>query len=214
MSARVFIDGAVGTTGLEIRERLAGRADITQIILDEDRRKDAKARAEAINDADFVILCLPDTASREAASGRQRITKSASLIASARACASLRRSSSRTIWLMSARPASRSRISRPVVPTAPSMKTRAVTMPPVQVRLRRDTRPARSRVPSPRHCRRPVRKPRTRRLGRVRCTFPNRSRALRARLRRAPKPSGPAPRSAARTPDRPGARRRDHDAPH
>jgi N-acetyl-gamma-glutamyl-phosphate reductase len=68
MSARVFIDGAVGTTGLEIRERLAGRADITQIILDEDRRKDAKARAEAINDADFVILCLPDAASREAVS--------------------------------------------------------------------------------------------------------------------------------------------------
>ena len=68
MSARVFIDGAVGTTGLEIRERLAGRADISQIILDEDRRKDAKARAEAINDADFVILCLPDAASREAVS--------------------------------------------------------------------------------------------------------------------------------------------------
>lgn len=68
MSARVFIDGAVGTTGLEIRERLAGRADITQIILDEDRRKDAKARAEAINDADFVVLCLPDAASREAVS--------------------------------------------------------------------------------------------------------------------------------------------------
>jgi len=68
VTARVFIDGAVGTTGLEIRERLAGRADISQIVLDEDRRKDAHARAEAINDADFVILCLPDAASREAVS--------------------------------------------------------------------------------------------------------------------------------------------------
>ncbi|MDF0488609.1 N-acetyl-gamma-glutamyl-phosphate reductase [Sphingomonas sp. H39-1-10] len=66
MSTRVFIDGAAGTTGLEIRERLAGRADIEQIILDDERRKDARARAEALNAADFVILCLPDAASREA----------------------------------------------------------------------------------------------------------------------------------------------------
>jgi N-acetyl-gamma-glutamyl-phosphate reductase len=66
MSASVFIDGAVGTTGLEIRERLAGRADIIVIALDEGRRKDAGARAEALNSADFVILCLPDDAAREA----------------------------------------------------------------------------------------------------------------------------------------------------
>ena len=62
----VFIDGAVGTTGLEIRERLAGRTDITLALLAEDRRKDPAARREALNDADFVILCLPDDASREA----------------------------------------------------------------------------------------------------------------------------------------------------
>jgi N-acetyl-gamma-glutamyl-phosphate reductase len=62
----VFIDGAAGTTGLEIRERLAGRADLQVITLPEERRKDATARAEALNDADFVILCLPDEAAREA----------------------------------------------------------------------------------------------------------------------------------------------------
>jgi N-acetyl-gamma-glutamyl-phosphate reductase len=66
MSATVFIDGAVGTTGLEIRDRLSGRADFVLIALDEDRRKDAGARRAAINDADFVILCLPDAAAREA----------------------------------------------------------------------------------------------------------------------------------------------------
>jgi N-acetyl-gamma-glutamyl-phosphate reductase len=64
--ATVFIDGAVGTTGLEIRERLAGRGDVTLAILDEARRKDAAARREALNDADVVILCLPDDAAREA----------------------------------------------------------------------------------------------------------------------------------------------------
>ena len=62
----VFIDGAAGTTGLEIRERLAGRSDLAVITLPEERRKDARARAEALNDADFVILCLPDEAAREA----------------------------------------------------------------------------------------------------------------------------------------------------
>lgn len=66
MSASVFIDGAAGTTGLEIRERLSGRAGLSLVILDEARRKDRAARREALNDADFVILCLPDDAAREA----------------------------------------------------------------------------------------------------------------------------------------------------
>lgn len=62
----MFIDGAAGTTGLEIRERLAGRDDLSLITLDQALRKDARARAEALNDADVVILCLPDDAAREA----------------------------------------------------------------------------------------------------------------------------------------------------
>lgn len=66
MTISVFIDGAVGTTGLEIRERLSNRADIALVTLDDDRRKDAAARAQALNDADIVILCLPDDAARDA----------------------------------------------------------------------------------------------------------------------------------------------------
>lgn len=66
MTQTVFIDGAAGTTGLEIAERLAGRTEFSLITLDEARRKDAAARAEALNAADFVILCLPDDAAREA----------------------------------------------------------------------------------------------------------------------------------------------------
>ncbi|WP_375251291.1 N-acetyl-gamma-glutamyl-phosphate reductase [Sphingomonas sp.] len=66
MTISVFIDGAVGTTGLEIRERLSNRADIALVTLDDDRRKDAAARAQALNDADIVILCLPDEAARDA----------------------------------------------------------------------------------------------------------------------------------------------------
>lgn len=63
---RIFIDGSAGTTGLRIRERLAGRNDISLLALPEDRRKDEKARREAINSADIVFLCLPDDAAREA----------------------------------------------------------------------------------------------------------------------------------------------------
>ncbi|MGB7411014.1 MAG: N-acetyl-gamma-glutamyl-phosphate reductase [Sphingopyxis granuli] len=66
MTHTVFIDGAAGTTGLEIAERLAGQAEFTLLTLDNARRKDAAARHEALNAADFVILCLPDDAARQA----------------------------------------------------------------------------------------------------------------------------------------------------
>lgn len=66
MTVRVFIDGAVGTTGLEIRERLGGRAGIEPLILADADRKDPRKREDALNSADFVILCLPDDAAREA----------------------------------------------------------------------------------------------------------------------------------------------------
>jgi N-acetyl-gamma-glutamyl-phosphate reductase len=62
----VFIDGAVGTTGLEIADRLAGRSEFALLTLDEARRKDPAARREALNQAEFAILCLPDDAAREA----------------------------------------------------------------------------------------------------------------------------------------------------
>jgi N-acetyl-gamma-glutamyl-phosphate reductase len=64
--AKVFIDGAAGTTGLEIRERLEGRRELTQIRLSDSDRRDARARAAALNDSDLVILCLPDEAAIEA----------------------------------------------------------------------------------------------------------------------------------------------------
>ncbi len=66
MSATVFIDGEAGTTGLSIRQRLAGRPDITVLSIDPDKRKDAGARAQLLNAADVVILCLPDEAAIEA----------------------------------------------------------------------------------------------------------------------------------------------------
>ena len=66
MSASIFVDGAAGTTGLEILERLAGRSEFDLLILGEEQRKSAEARREAYHSADFAILCLPDDAAREA----------------------------------------------------------------------------------------------------------------------------------------------------
>ncbi len=66
MPHTVFIDGAAGTTGLEIRDRLAGRSEFELVVLDDAMRKDEAARREALNDSDFAVLCLPDEAAVEA----------------------------------------------------------------------------------------------------------------------------------------------------
>lgn len=66
MATRIFIDGAAGTTGLEIRDRLANRSEFELLVLDDARRKDAAARKEALHAADIAILCLPDDSAREA----------------------------------------------------------------------------------------------------------------------------------------------------
>jgi N-acetyl-gamma-glutamyl-phosphate reductase len=68
MTAKIFIDGEHGTTGLQIRARLAERRDVEIISVPVERRKDPAARAEFLNAADVAILCLPDDAARESVS--------------------------------------------------------------------------------------------------------------------------------------------------
>lgn len=63
---RVFIDGHVGTTGLRIREWLEPRTDLEILQPEESKRKDVEVRRELLNEADLVVLCLPDDAAREA----------------------------------------------------------------------------------------------------------------------------------------------------
>lgn len=65
---KIFIDGEAGTTGLQVRERLEARDDIEIMRIPDELRKDDATRKQFINDADAVILCLPDAASEEAAS--------------------------------------------------------------------------------------------------------------------------------------------------
>ena len=74
--ATVFIDGQVGTTGIEISERLSSREDIELISLADDERKSPSARTRLLQQADVAVLCLPDDAAIESvalADGQTRI---------------------------------------------------------------------------------------------------------------------------------------------
>lgn len=62
---KIFVDGAVGTTGLRIHERLNQAEDIELLTLPEELRKDLNARLAKVAEADLTFLCLPDDASKE-----------------------------------------------------------------------------------------------------------------------------------------------------
>ena len=66
LSFRIFIDGAEGTTGLQLRTRLSAHHEVTLLEIDPNLRKDINERKKLINQSDVTFLCLPDAAAIEA----------------------------------------------------------------------------------------------------------------------------------------------------
>jgi N-acetyl-gamma-glutamyl-phosphate reductase len=64
----IFIDGEAGTTGLEIRQKLAKIPGLEIKRIAPDKRKELSARKEVMREVDLAVLCLPDDAAREAVS--------------------------------------------------------------------------------------------------------------------------------------------------
>jgi N-acetyl-gamma-glutamyl-phosphate reductase len=65
MKKNIFIDGEVGTTGLQVHERLSQHPNVNILPVDQSKRKDPSYKKEMLEASDVAFLCLPDDSSIE-----------------------------------------------------------------------------------------------------------------------------------------------------
>ena len=60
MTLKIYIDGAEGTTGLQLKQRLSLHSETQILDVDNNKRKNLKYKLEKFSNADLIFLCLPD----------------------------------------------------------------------------------------------------------------------------------------------------------
>ena len=66
MKKNVFIDGEIGTTGLQVHEKLTKHPNVNILSVNKDKRKDPYYKKEMFKASDVSFLCLPDDGAVEA----------------------------------------------------------------------------------------------------------------------------------------------------
>ena len=66
MKKNVFIDGEIGTTGLQVHEKLKKHPNINILSVNQNKRKDLDYKKEMFEASDVSFLCLPDDGAVEA----------------------------------------------------------------------------------------------------------------------------------------------------
>ena len=60
MTLKIYIDGAEGTTGLQLKQRLLSHSETQILDIDYNKRKNLKYKLDKCSKADLIFLCLPD----------------------------------------------------------------------------------------------------------------------------------------------------------
>ncbi len=80
MKKKIFIDGSSGTTGLTIEKHLSKIKEITLLTIPANKRKKLSEKIKCYEEADLIVLCLPDNASLEAVSSIQKANSKAKIL--------------------------------------------------------------------------------------------------------------------------------------
>ncbi len=65
MKKNIFIDGEIGTTGLQVHEKLIKHPNVNILSVNQDKRKDLDYKKEMFEASDVSFLCLPDNGAIE-----------------------------------------------------------------------------------------------------------------------------------------------------